>query len=105
MTSTTESRTPFLHNIQLHDAQGKVITPPAALTDDGKPQDSRATPYSPAQTCGKCHDYATISQGWHFEQPPRATSNPVAPANPGSSQIPPRTPKSPFSYRGLARHI
>ena len=25
-------------------------------------------PYSPKQTCGKCHDYAKITQGFHFQQ-------------------------------------
>jgi hypothetical protein len=96
---TTESRIPFLHNIQLHDAQGKVITPPAALTEDGKPQDSRATPYSPAQTCGKCHDYATISQGWHFN----AAQGNVKPGRPGEPWIftdPATHTQIPFSYRG-----
>ena len=62
----TESRGPFLHNIQLHDAQDRVISPPAVVSDDGKPQDPKGNPYSTAQTCGKCHDYEAISQGWHF---------------------------------------
>jgi hypothetical protein len=35
----TESRTPFLHNIPLHDAQGRLISPPPVVGDDGKPQD------------------------------------------------------------------
>jgi hypothetical protein len=26
------------------------------------------TPYSPEQTCGGCHDVATITQGYHFQQ-------------------------------------
>jgi len=25
-------------------------------------------PYSPKQTCGACHDYATITKGYHFDQ-------------------------------------
>ena len=25
-------------------------------------------PYSPRQTCGKCHDYEKITQGYHFQQ-------------------------------------
>src|SRR5580692_10290262 len=75
----TESRTPFLHNIPLHDSEGIVISPPSLLSDDGKPQEPKAPPYSPAQTCGKCHDYAVISQGWHFNE---AMGN-VKPGRPG----------------------
>lgn len=26
------------------------------------------TPYSPERTCGGCHDYATVTQGYHFQQ-------------------------------------
>jgi nitrate/TMAO reductase-like tetraheme cytochrome c subunit len=96
---TTESRTPFLHNIPLHDAQGKTITPPPAFSDDGKPQDSRAAPYSTAQTCGKCHDYDTISQGWHFN----AAQGNVKPGRPGEPWIltdPATHTQIPLSYRG-----
>jgi len=25
-------------------------------------------PYSPKETCGACHDYATITAGYHFQQ-------------------------------------
>jgi hypothetical protein len=27
-------------------------------------------PYSPKQTCGQCHDYENITQGYHFTQGP-----------------------------------
>ena len=27
-----------------------------------------AAPYSPKQTCGYCHDYSTIEEGYHFQQ-------------------------------------
>ncbi len=27
-----------------------------------------AEPYSPRETCGACHDYHTISTGYHFQQ-------------------------------------
>ncbi len=40
----TDSRTPFLHNIPLHDAQGRLISPPAVVSEDGKPQEPRANP-------------------------------------------------------------
>jgi hypothetical protein len=95
----TESRGPYLHNIPLHDAEGKVISPPAVLSDDGKPQDPKAAPYSTAQTCGKCHDYGVISQGWHFNE---AIGN-VKPGRPGEPWIltdPATHTQIPLSYRG-----
>lgn len=33
-----------------------------ALTVDSK------APYSPRQTCGECHDYEKITNGYHFQQ-------------------------------------
>jgi hypothetical protein len=98
---TTESRLPFLHNIPLHDAQGRVISPPALLSDDGKPQDPKANPYSTAQTCGKCHEYEVISQGWHFN----AALGNVPAGRPGEPWI--LTDQAthtqiPLSYRGWA---
>ncbi len=98
---TTESRTPFLHNIPLHDAQGRVISPPAPLSDDGKPQEPKANPYSSAQTCGKCHDYEVISQGWHFN----AAQGNVKSGRPGEPWIltdPATHTQIPLSYRGWA---
>ena len=95
----TESRAPFLHNIPLHDAQGRLITPPDLLSEEGKPQEPKASPYSPAQTCGKCHDYEAISQGWHFN----ADVGTVKPGRPGEPWIltdPPTHTQIPLSYRG-----
>ncbi len=46
----------YAHYIQLYDAAGTLIDP-------SKPD---ARPYSPYQTCKKCHDYEAISHGWHF---------------------------------------
>jgi hypothetical protein len=97
----TDSRTPFLHNIPLHDAQGRLISPAPPVSDDGKPQDSKANPYSPALTCGKCHDYDAISQGWHFN----ADSPTVKPGRPGEPWIltdPATHTQIPLSYRGWA---
>ena len=42
----------------LLDAEGNVIDPVHGANAD--------KPYSPKQTCGKCHDYETITQGYHF---------------------------------------
>jgi hypothetical protein len=98
---TTESRLPFLHNIPLHDAQDRVISPPPLLSDDGKPQEPKASPYSTAKTCGKCHDYEVISQGWHFN----AAHGDVKAGRPGEPWIltdPATRTQIPLSYRGWA---
>jgi hypothetical protein len=54
-------RAPFVHNVNLYDKDGTLITP-------GK----STTPYSPAATCGKCHDVEKINHGWHFNAPAAA---------------------------------
>lgn len=95
----TQSRAPYFHNIPLHDAAGKVISPPAELGEDGKPQEPKAPPYSVEQTCGKCHDYGVINQGWHFN----AAANLVKPGRPGEPWIwtdPATHTQIPLSYRG-----
>jgi cytochrome c553 len=95
----TQSRTPFLHNIPLHDEDGKVISVPAEIGDDGKPQEPKGPPYSTAQTCGKCHDYGLISRGWHFNE---SLGN-QKPGRPGEAWIltdPATHTQIPLSYRG-----
>jgi len=44
-------------SIPLRDIQGNVIDPT-----------SSNVPYSPKQTCGTCHDYDLITEGYHFQQ-------------------------------------
>ena len=44
----------------LYDEDGNLINPVAGINTD--------KPYSPKQTCGKCHDYDLITQGYHFQQ-------------------------------------
>ncbi|WP_182868068.1 hypothetical protein [Stieleria mannarensis] len=44
----------FLHHIHLYDVNNRRIEPDST------------TPYSSLNTCGRCHDYETISHGWHF---------------------------------------
>lgn len=46
----------------LRDETGQIIDPVHGVND--------SVPYSPRQTCGAegCHDYATITQGYHFTQ-------------------------------------
>ncbi|GAB4251296.1 hypothetical protein [Deferrisoma sp.] len=43
-------------DVPLKDHAGNAIT--AESTE----------PYSPKQTCGACHDYDEITQGYHFQQ-------------------------------------
>ncbi|WP_449314269.1 hypothetical protein [Rubripirellula lacrimiformis] len=44
----------YLHHIDLYDINNRKITSESTL------------PYSPLNTCGRCHDYQSISHGWHF---------------------------------------
>ncbi|MCM2370183.1 hypothetical protein [Aporhodopirellula aestuarii] len=44
----------YLHHIDLYDLNNRKITPDSDQ------------PYSPKNTCGRCHDFETISHGWHF---------------------------------------
>jgi formate dehydrogenase gamma subunit len=51
----TGSQANYPHRIQLFDEKGQLIT--AKSTE----------PFSTRKTCGKCHDYESISGGWHFQ--------------------------------------
>jgi len=44
----------------LYDEDGNLIDPVNGINSD--------KPYSPRQTCGKCHDYDKITKGFHFQQ-------------------------------------
>jgi len=44
----------------LYDEEGNIIDPVNGINAE--------KPYSPKQTCGKCHDYDLITQGFHFQQ-------------------------------------
>src|SRR4030043_1402378 len=44
----------------LYDEEGSIIDPVHNLNAE--------KPYSPKQTCGKCHDYEKITEGFHFQQ-------------------------------------
>ena len=85
---STGSLSAHVHLMQLYDEEGTAIA-----ADDELPQ-----PFSPRQTCGKCHSYRTISGGWHFNA---ADAN-VAPGRPGQPWIfvDPRTrTQIPLSFR------
>lgn len=49
---------PVHPDIWLKNEQGDRISPAVNRTD----------PYSPRKSCGGCHSYATITQGYHFQQ-------------------------------------
>ena len=55
----TGSQSQYVHRIKIYDAQGQPIDP----------SDPNAPPYSPKQTCSKCHDYEAIASGYHFNAP------------------------------------
>lgn len=67
----TYSRSQYVHWIDLFDETDTKIDP----------TDPNAPPYSPMFTCGRCHDYAAISQGHHFNaiQPHAAAGRPGEP--------------------------
>ena len=44
----------------LYDEDDNIIDPVNNINAD--------KPYSPKQTCGKCHDYDKITEGYHFQQ-------------------------------------
>ncbi|NLY03133.1 MAG: hypothetical protein GXY83_44360 [Rhodopirellula sp.] len=85
----TGSRSQYVHWIDLYDAEDRIIDPSSET----------AAPYSPQFTCGRCHDYAAIAGGHHFN----AIRKDAAPGRPGEPWIwtDPRTgTQIPLSYRG-----
>lgn len=52
---TSDSRANYVHRIQLFDKMNTRILP-----------GENANPYSPKRTCGRCHEYAHIAKGFHF---------------------------------------
>ncbi|MBN2492439.1 MAG: hypothetical protein JXQ29_16445 [Planctomycetes bacterium] len=67
------TRTLTAHRLPLYHAGGEKIT----LDDDP------LLPFSTRVTCGRCHDYTKIRQGWHFS----ATDPAVRPGRPGEPWI------------------
>jgi hypothetical protein len=54
-------------------AKTRTCVPFYLKTEDGKTinplsGENADQPYSPRQTCGACHDYGKITQGYHFQQ-------------------------------------
>jgi hypothetical protein len=74
---TVATQTRLNHNSPVHDRQivtKSGVCPPFNLLDEeGNLIDpvnnvNSGKPYSPKQTCGKCHDYEKITRGFHFRQ-------------------------------------
>jgi hypothetical protein len=82
------NRSVAIHLLKLYDEFGHLI----------KPDDNPLMPFSPKQTCRKCHDYEKISHGWHFN----AADSGVSPGRPGEPWIlvdPGGATQIPLSYR------
>lgn len=86
------SRSTYVHRITLYDHDGVAISP----------QDEPAKPYSPRATCGKCHEYASISHGWHFNAASAGAADPGRPGEPWIYVDPVSGSQIPLSYRGWA---
>lgn len=81
------ARTTPVHLIPLRDENDELIVP----------TETDPLPYSARFTCGPCHDYATVSGGWHFAG--KASANDGRPGEPWL-QFDPRTGTVlPLSYR------
>ncbi|MEZ6150868.1 MAG: hypothetical protein R3C09_12150 [Pirellulaceae bacterium] len=87
--ATSDSHSGYVHWIELLDANNTKVDPTAEF-----PQ-----PYSPERTCGRCHEFDTISHGWHFNAAdPSAESG--RPGQPWIWSDPRSGTHLPLSYRG-----
>lgn len=85
--ATSDSRSGYVHWIELYDAKNNKITPESQR------------PYSPSTTCGRCHDFDTISHGFHFQ----AGMENIEAGRPGQPMVwndPKTGTHLPLSYRG-----
>ena len=85
--ATADSRAEYVHRIELFDSSNTLIRP------------GSERPYSPSRTCGRCHDVAQISRGFHFS----VDANNQDHGRPGEPWIwvDPRTgTQLPLSFRG-----
>lgn len=86
-TMSSEGPSPHV-DIWLRNEAGDRITP----------SDNAADPYSPRKTCGACHQYATITKGYHFRM-----GSPGEKADRRPSHLPPELfpgQMKPLPYRG-----
>jgi hypothetical protein len=88
--ATSDSMKGYVHWIDLYDENNAKISP----TENPRP-------YSPEKTCGRCHDYKTISHGWHFNASlTEAKSDSGRPGTPLIWNDPRSGTHLPLSYRG-----
>jgi hypothetical protein len=82
------SRSVPVHLLKLYDESGHLI----------RLDDSPLMPFSPKETCRRCHDYEKIRHGWHFN----AADSGVSAGRPGEPWIlvdPGAATQIPLSYR------
>ncbi|MBE3071091.1 MAG: hypothetical protein IMZ66_12720, partial [Planctomycetes bacterium] len=88
LTHATGSRATFIHRLPLLDTEKK----PVRIADDP------VLPFSYRTTCDKCHAYAEVRTGWHFN----AADPSVDPGRPGQPWFwcdPKTGTQIPLSYR------
>lgn len=85
----TNSRSPYVHWIDLYDAKNNRVDP----------EDPNAAAYSPLTTCGRCHDYEAIARGHHFNAP-LPGAYPGRPGEPWIWTDDRTATQIPLSYRG-----
>lgn len=87
--ATSDNLSGYVHWIELYDAENNRIDPRAEFPE----------PYSPERTCGRCHEFDTISHGWHFDAvDPKSSSG--RPGQPWIWSDPRSGTHLPLSYRG-----
>ncbi|MFQ5628232.1 MAG: hypothetical protein ACE5I1_05680 [bacterium] len=79
-----------VHLIKLYDEDDSVI----------RPEEQPLLPFSTRQTCGKCHDYAKISRGLHFNAGVTTATDPGRPGEPWILADPVSATQIPISQRG-----
>jgi nitrate/TMAO reductase-like tetraheme cytochrome c subunit len=82
----SDSDARYLHQIHLYDLDNRRIGPESTR------------PYSSLNTCGRCHDYGSISHGWHFNAF-AADSSDGRPGEPWFWTDPRTGTQLPLSYR------
>ena len=87
--ATSDNMSGYVHWIELRDANNDPVDPKAEFPK----------PYSPEKTCGRCHEFDTISHGWHFNAVDPVTEH-GRPGQPWIWSDPRSGTHLPLSYRG-----
>lgn len=86
--AASDNLSDYVHWIDMYDANNNRIDPKA----------ENPPPYSPANTCGRCHDFNTIAHGWHFNSVDETLHG--RPGQPWVWSDPRTGTHLPLSYRG-----